>query len=136
MLMIIPEHFLICGVLVAILLPTRRLPRPVSIATIDGHGWRRGLRWLGLAQPGSTADVSRLLAWFGLSRTQFITLIASGALFWSVHIGKNNLVEIILSFPGGVAVAYLTLRAHSIWPAIVAHWSMNLIPLALLAILR
>ena len=41
-----------------------------------------------------------------------------------------------MSFPGGVAVAYVTLRSHSIWPAILAHWTMNLIPLGLLALSR
>jgi len=55
-------------------------------------------------------------------------LLVSGALFAAVHFGKPRL-ELALSMPGGLAVAYLTLRSHSIWPAIVAHYALNAVAL-------
>ncbi|MBN1489789.1 MAG: CPBP family intramembrane metalloprotease [Phycisphaerae bacterium] len=139
LLAMIPEHFLICGTCTAILLPERRLPFPVPLAEAPprqagGDRRLRFLRWLGLAQP-HVAGRFRWLSWLGLTGPQALAILASGALFGMVHVGKAPL-ELALSFPGGIAVAYLTVRAHSIWPALVAHWSMNLIPLGIAAMFR
>lgn len=136
MLAMIPEHFLICGVFVAILLPGRRLPESVPIAPVEGHWPTRVLRWLGLAQPSAPDGDDRTLAWLGLTWTSLAAILASGMLFYMVHIGKDNPVEVGLSLIGGVAIAYVTLRSRSIWPAILAHWSMNLIPLGMLILFR
>ena len=124
----LPEHFLICGVTVAVLLPGRRLPEHVPLAKLAGPWWRRGLRWLGLAQPGSS-----VLGWGGLTAESLMAVTLSGMVFGVVHFGKPT-PELILSFPGGMAVAYVTLRSGSIWPAIIAHWSMNLVPVAMILI--
>lgn len=134
LLAMIPEHFLICGVCTAILLPQRRLPFPVPLADVPTRGAAGGrrlrlFRWFGLAQP-HVAGEYRWLSWLGLTGPQALAILASGLLFGMVHVGKPPL-ELALSFPGGVAVAYLTVRARSIWPAIVAHWSMNVVPLAI-----
>jgi len=131
MLSIIPEHFLICGICVALMLPARKLPSPITIAPVEGNVVQQAFRWLGFAQPPTAPRHNRLLAWFGLTGPCLYAIIASGIIFGLTHIGKENPTEIILSFPGGVAVAYITLRSHSIWPAIFAHWAMNLIPLGI-----
>jgi hypothetical protein len=124
----VPEHFLICGVTVAVLLPERRLPEHVPLADPTGPWWRSGLRWLGLAQSGGTT-----LGWAGLTIESLAAITLSGVAFGIVHFGKE-IPELILSFPGGVAVAYVTLRCGSIWPALVAHWTMNLVPAAMILI--
>jgi len=128
LLTVVPEHFLICGVYVAILLPGRRLPNPIPVAAVKGPLPVRALRWLGLAQPPASSGENRTLAWFGLTWASFAAILASGGLFWMVHIGKESTLEVILSLPGGVAVAYVTLRSRSIWTAIPAHLSLTLIP--------
>jgi len=128
LLAMIPEHFLICGVYVAVLLPGRRLPDPVPLAPVEGSAAVYLLRWLGLAQLPLAPGHHRGLAWFGLSASQLTALLVSGALFAAVHFGKPRL-ELALSMPGGLAVAYLTLRSHSIWPAIVAHYALNAVAL-------
>lgn len=173
LLAMIPEHFLICGVCTALMLPARRLPARVPMAPGEGSWGKRLLRWLGLAQPGvhtsrsegrgqspfrhpsspkpddahspthsrpgrngdSPRAHSSILLWFGLTRTSLFAVVMSGMLFGYVHIGKPYPPEVILSFPGGAAVAYVTFRSHSIWPAVLAHWAMNLIPIGLLAVL-
>jgi len=132
LLVMIPEHFLICGVYVALFLPGRRLSKTIPQAPIEGKATLRALCWLGLAQPPTSETADPVVAWFGLTRRSLLAVVVSGALFCLVHVGKETL-EAALSFPGGVAVAYVTLRSRSIWPAIIAHWAMNLIPLALLA---
>ncbi|MHC4443386.1 MAG: lysostaphin resistance A-like protein [Planctomycetota bacterium] len=132
LLAMIPEHFLICGTFVALMLPQRILPNPVSIAPLEGPALTRCLRWIGLAQPASPGH-NRFLAWFGLTGVSLFAILVSGTLFGITHFGKE-LPELFMSFPGGVAVAYVTLRSHSIWPAILAHWAMNLIPLAILSL--
>jgi hypothetical protein len=130
LLSMVPEHFLICGVVTGLLLPERRLPDAVPIPSVEGSRPMRALRWLGLAQPGSGPSRNAVLEWLGLDGTSLAALCASGLIFGLVHIGKAPL-ELTLSFPGGVAVAYLTLRSQSIWPAITAHWAMNLVPAGL-----
>lgn len=125
LLAIVPEHVLVCGLFVALMLPDRRLPARVPVAAVNG-AWRlRALRWLGLAQP---VEGSRVLAWFGLTGTSLVAVVTSGILFWLAHLGKPNIMEVSLSLPGGVAVAYVTLRTGSVWPAIIAHFTMNLFP--------
>lgn len=130
----IPEHIVVCGLLVALLLPGRRLPATVPVAPIEGPPLQRLLRWLGLAQPPADAN-GRLLAWFGLSIESLVAIFASGVVFWLAHLGKPDVVEVSLSLVGGVVVAYVTLRSGSVWPAIIAHLTMSLVPggIALLA---
>jgi hypothetical protein len=122
---IVPEHILVCGLFVALMLPGRRLPAKVPVASVQGPWGKRALRWLGLAQP---VEGGRVLPWFGLTGASFVAVVTSGILFWLAHLGKANIVEVSLSLPGGVAVAYVTLRCGSVWPAIIAHFTMNLIP--------
>jgi len=128
----IPEHALLCGAITALMLPARRLPDPVPMAPIEGSLAVRTLRWLALAQPSERGA----LGWFGLAGPSLFAIVASGAVFGLIHVGKPDPLEVMLSFPGGVAVAYVTLRSHSIWPGVVAHWAMNLVPLGFFLLLR
>ncbi len=134
MTLTIPEHALICGTLVGLMLPGRRLPEVVPVAAVTGSLPGRALRWLGLAQPSSPPGPSKALAWFGLTPESLLAIVCSGVVFWLAHFGKPNLTEVALSLPGGIAVAYMTLRSRSIWPALIAHCTMNLVPLGLLAL--
>jgi hypothetical protein len=135
LLAMIPEHFLISGVFVALMLPGRRLPRAVDFAPVQGRTTTRALRWLGLAQPPAAGRAGRVLPWFGLTGASLFAICVSGGLFCMVHVGKGPL-ELATSLPGGMVAAYITLRSHSIWPVVLAHWSMNLIPWAFFCLFR
>jgi len=131
----IPEHFLLCGVIVALLLPERKLPRNVPLAPVEGAAPKRLLRWLGLAQETRVGGPGTALAWLGLTRASLAAILGSGLLFLVVHIGEPR-VELLLAFPGGAAIAYLTLRCRSIWPGVLAHYALNLIPLGIWLLFR
>lgn len=131
----IPEHFLICGVFVALLLPERKLPEDVPLTPADGSTIRRCLRWLGLAQSPQGTGRHAALAWFGLTPATLFAVLASGLLFLIAHVGEHGL-ELALAMPGGAAVAYMTLRSRSIWPGLLAHYALNLVPLGLWLLLR
>ncbi|MFA9407967.1 MAG: type II CAAX prenyl endopeptidase Rce1 family protein, partial [Candidatus Dadabacteria bacterium] len=128
----IPEHFLILGILIALMLPHRRLPNPAYMAPIEGSTGKKLLRWLGIAQPVTIDSDNRILAWFGLNWTSLFAMVVSGLVFYMIHLGRANHVEVALSLPGGIMVSYITLRTHSIWHVIPAHWTLNLVPMAIL----
>jgi len=131
LLAMIPEHFLIVGVMVAVLLPARRLPRPAPAPRIDRRGWAGLVMWLGFGWPRGDGDAGSIASWLGVAPHGWcglLAIIVSATLFATVHIGKGNPLELALSLPGGMILAYATLRTGSIWPMIVAHWSMNVLP--------
>lgn len=140
----IPEHILLTGICVALFLPDYRLPAPVPprtsslgpfcflsggrlsapmyLAPMEGSLMKRALRWLGLSQPSDpeAGRLQRLLAWWGLDIPGFWAIVGGGMLFGIVHIGARP-IEFLTSFPGGMAVCYLTYRSRSIWPGWLAH---------------
>jgi hypothetical protein len=131
LLAMIPEHFLIAGVVVAALLPARRLALPAPAPLVDGPPRQRLIRWLGFGWPSRARGAGHIWAWFGIAEHGWpglFSISVSAALFATVHVGKGNPLELALSFPGGLILAYATLRTGSIWPMIVAHWSMNVVP--------
>jgi len=128
----IPEHFLILGILTALMLSQRRLPNPAYMAPVEGSTGQKILRWLGIAQPATIDSDNSILAWFGLNWTSLFAISVSGLVFFMIHLGRANPVEVALSLPGGMLVAYITFRTHSIWHAIPAHWTLNLVPMAIL----
>jgi membrane protease YdiL (CAAX protease family) len=73
----------------------------------------RILRWVGLAQP-SDADgaFQRLIQWIGLPANCVLAVICSGLLFGAIHLGKDPR-ELLLSVPGGIALAYVAFRTNS-----------------------
>jgi len=135
LLSMIPEHFLVTGVCTALMLPGRRLPSDESLEPVEGNFIEKALRWFGLEQSSANAGSNRILEWFGLTWVSLFAIVASGAVFRMIHLGKDDL-ELMLSFPGGVAIAYMTLRCRSIWPSVISHWSLNLIPLGVLLLFK
>lgn len=112
----LPEHFLLFGVAMALVLPGGRLGPPElgpspSTAPLHAHSTVATLR----------ASPER--------RTAAVTFAT--ALFAWVHVGMPML-ELVVSIPMGLLFAELTLRTGSIWPALAIHWVLNLVPMALM----
>ena len=117
----IPEHLLIAGIALASFCPGARLPvcRPDDVPRPREPLRLRGRR-------------KRLLSNHGLDEATVPAIVAAGVLFGIVHLGAPP-VELATSFPGGMAVAYLTVRAGSVLPGWIAHvWLMLLVELFLL----
>jgi len=105
----LPEHFFIFGLLTATLLPRRRLAR-LDRADERPAPTSRGRHW------------PRLMA---LNTREAVAIILSALVFVLVHLGIST-VEAILALPVGLLFAYVTLFCQSIWPALLAHWGLNL----------
>jgi membrane protease YdiL (CAAX protease family) len=131
LLSMIPEHFLVTGVCTALMLPGGRLPSDVNFEPVEGNFITKVFRWFGLAQSSANTGSNRILDWFGLTWVSLFAIVASGAVFRMIHLGKNDL-ELMLSLPGGIAIAYMTIRSHSIWPSVISHWALNVVPLGIL----
>ena len=78
-------------------------------------------RRLGWPPRGSQQTASALFA-----------VLATGVIFGLVHIGGPHPEEIVASFALGLLFASMTILSGSVWPAIVAHCTLNLIPMAVL----
>ena len=107
------EHFFFHGVILALCRPGGRWPAPPPIAQDARHRIRLWLQWFGLDQPtGGARGVRRLSAWLGLPEACWVAIVTSAILFAVVHVGKNSR-ELLLSFPGAVAQAFLAYRTNS-----------------------
>jgi len=113
----LPEHFLIFGVVMGLALPGRRLSRQRNPRndTIKG------------TPEGRFGDVLRL------NNREAFAVAAAGVLFQLAHVGVSDL-ELFVALPMGLLFAYATLCTESIWPALVGHWALNLCPLAVLGL--
>jgi hypothetical protein len=130
MLGIIPEHFLIFGVGIALLLPGRRLPNPPLPVANRGIRRYRIRNWLSATVLEPRDVHAPLLERLGLSPASLFAILGSTVLFVVVHVGAQP-VELAFSVPMGVFCAYVTWRTTSIWPALLIHWSLNLAPLGI-----
>jgi hypothetical protein len=109
----ISEHFLFHGVMLAALRRGIRWPAPAPVSVEPARGWIRPLRWIGLAQPTTgERGVRRITAWLGLPVGCVCGVVVSGLMFGAAHIGKDGR-EFLLSFPGGMASAYIAYRTNS-----------------------
>lgn len=110
------EHSLMEGTLLGIFRRGHRWPVSATVVCDAKPGARRALQWLGLAQPtrGATG-LLRFTRWIGLPDGCVGAMILSGAVFGMVHWGKDAR-EFLLSFPGGVFLAFLAYRCNS-WHA-------------------
>jgi hypothetical protein len=107
------EHFLLHGVILAACRAGRRWPTPGPILPVTARGVRAFLQQLGLAQPTEDAKgPRRLTRWIGLPDGCVPPVLASATLFGLVHVGKDPR-ELLLSVPGGLALAYLAYRSNS-----------------------
>jgi hypothetical protein len=114
-----PEHISFHGWVLAALIPMRRLS-VVTICRPSDPGWRRGLQWVGLAQPASGDGKRRILDWLGMERGVLLAIVLSGIHFGFAHLGKP-LVEVMFSVPGGMGLAYLAYRSRSLWTPFILH---------------
>jgi membrane protease YdiL (CAAX protease family) len=74
-----------------------------------------------MAQPlGEARGFSRITCWLGLPTGCPIAIFASAALFGLIH-GTKDFRELLLSIPGGIALAYLAYRTNSWLTPFVLH---------------
>ena len=107
------EHFFLHGFVLAACRVGHRWPRSAAFTEDATRGVRRTLQWLGLAQPIYDArGWRRVRLWIGLPPGCLPALITSATLFAAVHVGKDAR-ELLLSVPGGVALAYVAYRSNS-----------------------
>jgi len=117
------EHFFFHGVLLAAFRRDRRWPGATALTPVTGTGWRRWMQWVGLAQPidhHAVGRLERVRQWLGLPRGCAVAMVGSAALFGFIHVGKD-VRELLLSFPGGLASAYLAYRSNSWLTPLALH---------------
>ena len=132
LIVLIAEHFLFHGVLLAALRPGRRWPTVPTPAPVDGGVVHRVARWIGLAQPTECArGLGRLGRWIGLPDVCWGALLLQTALFGLVHVGKSP-AEVAMSFPGGLAMGYVAYRCNSWLVPMVLHAGTGLSVLVLI----
>lgn len=116
------EHFFFHGVMLGAFRRGGRWPAPPPDVARSTDRSIHLLRWLGLAQPaGEAAGCRRMTRWLGLPDRCVVAAVASAALFGALHVGKDPR-EFLLSFPGGLGLAYLAYRANS-W---LTPWALHL----------
>jgi len=107
------EHFFLHGVLLAAFRPGRRWPAPAPLPSEAPADSRPILRWLGLAQPAhGAARLQRITRWVGLPDGCITAILASAMLFGLMHLPKDTR-ELLLSVPGGIALAFLAYRTNT-----------------------
>lgn len=110
------EHFFFEGIMLGAFRLSGRWPAPAGICDQASTGFRRLLRWIGMAQPTAGAKgIQGVTRWLGLPDGCVGAILLSGLLFGLVHAGKNQR-ELLLAFPGGTFLAYLAYRCNS-WHA-------------------
>lgn len=115
------EHFFLHGVVLAAFRKGGRWPAPVKGNPTTGSGCRRALQWAGLAQPtGGAHGLVGLTRSIGLPDGCLTAILGSAALFGLVHVGKEWR-ELVLSVPGGMALAYLAYRTNTWLMPFVLH---------------
>lgn len=115
----LPEHFLVFGVAFALMLPTGRLVPPKE----------PDRRVFGKKSTRPRVTNSKVM-----QEHEFFSILAAATLFLVIHIGGMTDQEMFASFPIGFLFAYATLRTGSIWPALIAHWGINVIPMTYMAV--
>ncbi len=128
MLVLVAEHICIQGLVFRLALGAPE-SWPTAALRSTATGWRGGLaRLLGLG-PGPG-----LLTRLGLDTPVLLALLAQAWVFGWVHVSKD-LGELLMSFPGGMALGYLTWRARSVWPCATLHAATGTTVIALAILL-
>ncbi len=116
------EHFFLHGVILGLLRHNGRWPNPPNVERDrTASRLKRALQWVGLAQkvkPGK--PLANLRQWVGLPERCVGPLIVSAILFAAVHLGKNPR-ELVLSLPGGIAMAYIAYRTNTWITSFLLH---------------
>ena len=105
------EHLLLHGIVLGLSRPEGRWADPAPLPPPRG-GIGGVLSWLGLASQPCKNGGNRLTAWLGLASGCIVPMLFSALLFGMVHLGKDTR-ELILSFPGGLAQAFIAYRTNS-----------------------
>ncbi len=116
------EHFVMHGLLLAVFRRSLRWPPPPEHVAVDTVLRRaRLLQWLGLRRPtGDARGVVWIVRWIGLPSGCMGAMVGSTIMFSLVHVGKDPR-ELLLSVPGGMALAYLAYRTNSWLTPFVLH---------------
>lgn len=109
----LPEHLLVFGAVTAVMLP----------------GWRLG--GTNIRPDDATRPATHRMSLVG---RELAALAVSGIVFQILHLGAPTL-ELLLALPVGLLFAWATLYSQSIWPALIIHWMLNLVPMAGTALL-
>lgn len=115
------EHFFLHGMLLALFRPGFRWPAPAPLPSDAPADRPPLLRWLGFAQSThGAAGLQRITRWIGLPDGCVAAVLASAMLFGLVHVPKDTR-ELLLSVPGGVALAFLAYRTNTWLTPLVLH---------------
>jgi hypothetical protein len=107
------EHLFLHGILLGACRVGQRWPPPPPVAADAEGRWGRIGQWLGLAQPcADRHGPARLIGWIGLPPGCIPAVITSASLFGMIHLGKDPR-EMLLSIPGGIALAYIAYRGNT-----------------------
>jgi hypothetical protein len=117
------EHWTFHGVLLGVTRVGRRWPE-VDPGVLTARSWiGRFAQWLGVAQPtDGAAGLRWITRWLGLPDRCVVPIVVSGLLFGLVHLGKAPM-ELLFSFPGGVALACLAYRSNGWIVPLLLHVS-------------
>lgn len=130
LVVVVAEHFMFQGILLALLAPGRRWPVIGEPAPVEGPFWQRALRFFGLAQPTSgERGLAGALRWLGVPERCLGAMVFQAVLFGICHVGKAP-AEVLLSFPGGLALAYVAYRGNSLLVPLMVHVATGLTALA------
>lgn len=114
------EHFFFHGVLLGWGRRAHRWPAAPAVVE-DARGFRRLWQWFGMAQPTEDATgLTVVMRWLGLPSGCVFALFLSATLFGLIHVGKD-VREAILSFPGGLALAYVAYRTNCALTPLLLH---------------
>ena len=118
----IPEHFLVFGVIIGLIAPMGK-----RMWSIEKNCVQQAEMAL---HPGIETNKKKLrFKHLPFSTHDLLAIIIAGSLFGLIHLGYTSHIETTVSFPVGVFFAFITLYSASIWPALIIHWFLNLIPM-------
>lgn len=107
------EHFFLHGIVLGACRRGGRWPPAAPTTLRPARGFGRLLQWLGLAVPMDNATgLRRATRWIGLPDGCVRAVAVSSLMFALIHLGKDPR-ELLLSIPGGIALAYIALRTNT-----------------------
>lgn len=123
---LVAEHFMFHGILLALLRRERRWPVVPEAAPVEGSTGQRVLRFIGLAQPtGDEVGLARARRWLGIPEGCVGAMVFQAIVFAGCHANKAP-VEALLSLPGGLALGYVAYRCNSVLCPLLLHIATGL----------
>jgi len=117
----------------------------LATATADpwGSSWQETMEYLLLVPEhfllfavfGVLLLPGRHLAWpTGQAGVAVFAVLAMTLNFGLLHVGTPHELELLTAFPLGLVFALMTVLSGSLWPALIAHVTLTLLPWALLSL--